>query len=78
MKARLKRVSINPEAFLHIMKNDTAWRVSKGIPKDSRMRGFTLDPYTQALFLFIEHDSFDEIDLGTVAPLLETEFRRIT
>jgi hypothetical protein len=77
MKAKVKRIAINPEALFHIMRNDTAWRVAQGIPKDSRMRGFTLDPYTQILFLFIEHDSFEEIDLGSVAPLLETEFRRI-
>lgn len=78
MKARVKRVGINPEAFFSIMQNETAWRVQKGIPKGARMRGFTLDPYTQILFLFVEHDSFPEVDLDEVAPLLETEFRRIS
>jgi hypothetical protein len=77
MKVRAKRIQINPEAFFHIMANDTAWRVSKGIPKGARLRGFTLDPYTQNLNLFLEHDSFDEVDVGTVFPLLETEFRKI-
>lgn len=77
MKARLKRVQINPQAFFYIMCNDTAWRVSKGIPKGAVMRGFTIDPYTQNLFLFVEHDSFEEVDTGVVAPLLETEFRKI-
>ncbi len=78
MKARVKRMLINPEAFFHIMQAQTAWRVSKGIPKGARLRGFTLDPYTQALHLFIEHDSFPELDVGTVAPLLETEFVKVT
>jgi hypothetical protein len=77
MKAKVKRVAINPEVFFHVMRNETAWRVSKGIPKDSRLRGFTLDPYTQTLFLFVEHEDFEEIDVGSLAPLLETEFRRI-
>jgi hypothetical protein len=77
MKARIKRVLINPEAFFHIMQDDTAWRVAKGIPKGARMRGFTLDPYTQCLHLFVEHDSFEEVDLHAVAPQLETMFKKI-
>lgn len=77
MKARIKRVLINPEAFFHIMQDDTAWRVSKGIPKGARLRGFTLDPYTQCLHLFVEHDSFDEVDVHSVAPQLETMFKKI-
>ena len=78
MKLKMKRVAINPESLLHIMQSDTAWRVSRGIPREAKMRGFTLDPYTQTLFLFIEHDSFPEIDMGTVCPILDTEFRKIT
>jgi|GEM_PF-4588629 len=77
MRARLRRVQINPQAFFNIMCNDTAWRVSKGIPKGASLRGFTIDPYTQNLNLFVEHESFDEIDAETVAPLLSTEFRKI-
>lgn len=68
---------INPEAFFLIMSDNTAWRVKKGIPKGARLRGFTLDPYTQNLNLFVEHDSFEEIDAGSVAPILDSEFRKI-
>ncbi|NJO48152.1 MAG: hypothetical protein HC840_00390 [Leptolyngbyaceae cyanobacterium RM2_2_4] len=77
MKAKVKRVKVHPEAFFRIMQTDTAWRVSKGIPKGARLRGFTVDPYTQELNLFVEHESFDAIDVSTVAPILETEFRKI-
>ena len=77
MKARIKRIQVNPEAFLKIMQLDTAWRVSKGVPKDAKIRGAVIDPYTMALNIFLEHDSFDLVDLSSVAPLLETEFRRI-
>jgi hypothetical protein len=77
MKVRVKRIVISPEAFLHIMAQSTAWRVSKGVPKGTRLRGFTVDPYTQSLNLFIEHDSFPEVDVDTVVPLLETEFTKI-
>lgn len=77
MKARIKRVVISPEMVLHIMQENTAWRVSKGIPKGAKMRGFTLDPYTQALHLFVEHQSFEEVDMGAVAPQLDTMFKKI-
>lgn len=77
MKAKIKRVKIHPEAFFGIMATDTAWRVHKGIPKGAKLRGFTVDPYTQELNLFVEHDSFEAVDVGTVCPLLETEFRKI-
>jgi hypothetical protein len=77
VKVRCKRMLINPEAFFHIMQDDTSWRVSKGIPKGARLRGFCLDPYTQALHLFVEHESFPAIEVGTVAPVLETEFQKL-
>lgn len=77
MKARVKRVVINPQVLFHIMQVETSWLVSKGIPDGAKMRGFTLDPYTQCLHLFVEHESFDEIDLNTVAPQLETLFKKV-
>lgn len=77
MKAKVKRVKISPEAFFHIMRTETAWRVHKGIPAGARLRGFTVDPYTQELNLFVEHESFEAVDVGTVCPILETEFRKI-
>ena len=78
MTARVKRMKISPEAFFHIMANDTCWRVEKGIPAGARLRGFTVDPYTQELNLFIEHDSFEPVEIGSqVAPVLETRFRKV-
>lgn len=78
MKARIRRLAINPEAFLHIMQSDTAWRVSQGVPQGTTLRGFTIDPSTQSLNLFLEHKSFELIDVHSeVAPLLVTEFLKI-
>ena len=76
---RLKRLLINPDVFFAIMQNKSAWRVFKGIPITAQLRGFTLDPITQNLNLFIEDESFDLIDIeSTVAPILVTEFHKIT
>ena len=79
MKTRMKRLIINPAAFFHIMRTGSSWRVVLGIPEGAQMRGFTVDPSTQNLNLFIEHESFDPIDSATqVAPILKTEFRKVT
>lgn len=59
------------------MATDTAWRVKEGIPKGAKLRGFTVDPYTQELNLFVEHESFEEVPNGVVASLLKTEFYKI-
>ncbi len=78
MKAKIKRVAISPDMLFHVMETDTAWRVAKGIPKGARMRGITIDPFTQTLHLFVEHDSFEPVKIDTqVSPLLETLFKKI-
>lgn len=78
MKARIKRLMINPLMLVHIMETDSAWRVTKGIPEGATMRGFTLDPLTQILHLFIEHESFDLVETDKeVSPALETLFKKI-
>lgn len=77
MKARIRRIQINPEVFLRIMAEETTWRVLEGVPKTARLRSACVDPYTQVLILLIEDDSFDEIDVNTMAPLHPTEFERI-
>lgn len=78
MKVRLRRVILNPLALLSIMTLDTTWRVSEGVPKKAVLQGFTIDPSTQNLVLFITDDSFDEVDVANdVAPLLTLEIRKI-
>lgn len=79
MRARIKRLVINAEAFIHIMANETAWRVSRGVPEKTKLRSVVVDPHTSNIVLFLEHPTFDEIDItNDVAPLLSTEFVKIT
>jgi hypothetical protein len=78
MKARIQRMMVNPNMLFHIMETDTAWRVSKGIPHGAVMRGVTLDPHTQMIHLFVEHESFEEVQIDKeVAPHIETLFKKI-
>ena len=78
MKARIRRIIINPSAFMGIMREETAWRVTCGVPKKAELRGATLDPQTMNFVLFIEDESFDAIDIqNEVAPLLTLEIRKV-
>jgi hypothetical protein len=68
---------ISPLAFMKIMETGTSWSVSKGIPKDAKLHGFTIDPTQNCLYLFLEHESFSMVDVyAQVVPILETEFFR--
>lgn len=78
MKARIKRVVINPLAFMGIMATGTTWRVDFGIPKTAHLNGFCVDPQTQNLILFVQDDSFEAIDVNEqVAGLISLEIRKI-
>lgn len=71
-------MSINPEVLCHVFQTGTAWQAVLGIPKNSIMKGFILDPATQMLNLFVENEAFDEIDVeNEVAPSLETSFKQL-
>ena len=78
MKVRLKRIPINPQVLFHMFETGTSWRVEAGIPVNAELRGFTIDPNTQCLNLFIESDTFDAVDIDSeVAPTLQTLFKKI-
>lgn len=77
-KSRIKRVLISPQVLMRMFAIDSSWKEVKGIPSDATMRGFTIDPLTQTLNLFVYHDSFPEIDIEMeVAKPLETLFRKL-
>lgn len=77
MKLKIRRVMVSPHVLKSMLTVGEGWKVTHGIPKGAELRGFTMDPYTNSLILFIEHESFDPIEEGTVAPLLEAEMVRV-
>lgn len=78
MKVRLRRAILNPMSLVSLMTKDTVWRVEFGIPKDAVLQGFTIDPLTQNLILFVTHESFEKVDVtNEVAALLSIEVRKI-
>lgn len=78
MKARLKRLLISPDVLFHIWETGTSWQVKQGIPPGSRVRGFTLDPNSQCLNVFVENEIFDEVNIETeIASTLQTLFKKL-
>lgn len=78
MRARIKRLMINPEMLLHVMETGTGWRVSKGVPASAKFRGITIDPINQLIHIFVEHPSFEEIEVEKeISGQLETLFKKI-
>lgn len=78
MKMKIKRVAINAEMLINMFEGGTAWRVTSGIPKNARFCGVTIDPFNQTIHLFLEHDSFDLVDVSkNVAPQLDIFFKKI-
>lgn len=76
--AKIMRITINPEVLFHAFGINSAWMVEKGIPEGATLRGFNLDANTQNLIMFIEHPSFEEVQLESeLAPQLEMLFRKI-
>lgn len=77
MKIKVKRIRMHPESIAKILETDSIWKITKGIPVGSIVKGMTLDPYSQELNLFIEHESFEPVDISTVCPCLDTELRKM-
>jgi hypothetical protein len=77
MKARIRRVQISAEAFPMIFRQGSAWRVYEGIPDGAIFKGWCIDPHNNVLSLFIEHPSFESVDVYATLPLLELEFLAI-
>lgn len=69
---------MSPDALFSVLETGTAWQVEQGIPKDAKLCGVTIDPDNDDLYFFIEHESFDEMDIEKeVAPQLKLLFKRL-
>lgn len=75
--ARVKRVVIVPEILFHIFGTGTSWLVESGIPAGARIRGVTHDPYANTVNLFVEHESFEEVSMGSVVEPIEMLFKKL-
>ena len=66
---KLKRVLITPQGLAMILtQSKQAFIVEHGLPVGTEVRGLTIDPTTNCIVLFVEHESFDAIPEHTIVP----------
>lgn len=73
MKAKIKRIALNPEHLAAILATGATTVIEAGIPENSRIVGMAMDPNTGKLNVFIQNESFAEVESSVKAPLLETK-----
>ncbi len=79
---KVKGFRVSPEAFLLALTtqriDDLSWtKVTRGIPPGARSLGATYELASRCWIVYIEHDSFPEIDTGVRAPLCEIVFHQM-
>lgn len=78
MSRKRRRIyQINPEALPHAFVTGNIVEVLEGIPGDAEFRGYTIDPMTDTIQIFLEHASFDEVEEGLRSPIFEVIVRSV-
>ena len=54
-----------------------AIKISKGLPKDARLRDAKMVDFGRAVALTFQHDSFDEVPEGAAIPVMDCEVQQI-
>lgn len=75
---RVRRYRFTPEAIVLMFTHGQKFLVTNGVPAGCAFRGFTIDPTTNTIAIWLEHESFIPIPAGGIAmdgPMLE--FTRI-
>ena len=63
---RIKRLSIDSGLFMGLFQNGMITEVVSGIPEDAQFRGFCHDYTSNTLSVFIEHESYPEVEPGNI------------
>lgn len=76
-KRRLKRVLIQPAALLSLFGTciEGKYFQVEGIPAGSKCVSMAIDPSTMLLVLFLEHESFEAIDINKPVPEQAVQIR---
>lgn len=68
---RLRRLVVMPEFFLCLLEpGEHRYEIEGGLPADYRFRGVAHDLREDVLMFYIEHPSFDPVELGAEIPEL--------
>lgn len=74
---RMKRIGISPEIIRMMMTDGMAYRVTKGLPDGCRVRQISPDFQTGLVWIFVEHESFEDIPEGSSIPAYAPEMERL-
>jgi len=75
---RVKRILVTPWILTRIFVTGEVHLAVDGIPADYQFRGFTIDPTTNCISLFIEHPSFELTPYSEVTPEMQITMRDIS
>jgi hypothetical protein len=62
---RIKRFVFSPEALAHGLRHGMHCHIIKGIPHEGEVRGTGFDHTADCFNVFIEHESFPEVPVGS-------------
>ena len=74
---RYKRITCSPEFLASAMHDgDHSYRIVRdGVPLDAKVIGCGHDNLSNTIYVFIEHESFDEVPEGEIIPALYPLFQ---
>ena len=72
MSRRYKRIAMTPEFFVEMIRDgDHAYSIIKdGVPADAKIVRCGYDNLSNQIYVFIEHESFDQVTEGEIVPEL--------
>ena len=70
---RRRRISCSPEFIAStLIEGEHSYSIIRGgIPVDARVVGCGYDNLSNVLYVFIEHESFDEVPEGDIVPVFQ-------
>ena len=78
---RVMRVYMTPEFLLQMMRegyrSPAGIECVQGIPMGAKVLGTSYDPVCNAVFVFVEHESFPETPPAHESPVLQVVFRQV-
>jgi hypothetical protein len=67
-EGRIKNLPVTIHVLGEMFKESTAWRVTKGIPRDALCLGVFSDAESQVVYLRYAHSSFESIGGADIIP----------
>lgn len=75
---KIKRFLISPKVLPMLFEDGLSFKVDKGIPQGAKFKGYAHDPLTNCIVVFVEHESYKEVDENKEVPVEEPlKFSRI-